>query len=73
MEKLSDITDDELAEEYSGQYQGDIVMSPEQMETYKNGKSSERNGLVEKRYRWNQATVPYRIMERFYCKKLFGG
>ena len=68
MEKLSDMSDDELAEEWSGQYQGDIVMSPEQMDTYKNGKSAERNGLVEKRYRWNQATVPYRIAERFYCR-----
>lgn len=45
-------------EELSGQFEGDMVLNPEQAE-YIFG--DQRNGLIDTRYRWLNNTVPYNL------------
>jgi hypothetical protein len=56
-----------LAELLSGQYQGDIVMTPEQLEEYKGGKRG-KTGLRDTDYRWPDNTIPYEIVESDFSK-----
>jgi hypothetical protein len=67
---LRRLTESELAEELSGQYQGDIIISAEQLREYESVKSS-KTGLRDEKYRWTNGIVPYRINEsdfsEFFC------
>lgn len=63
--KLEAITNDELAEELSGQYQGDLLITDEQMAIYRKKKLT-KNGLINKRFRWQEARVPYKISTQYY-------
>lgn len=51
---------DENAEEYSGQFEGDIILSPEQI-----GDLTLRNGLSDEKYSWPNHTVVYEISADF--------
>lgn len=64
--RLEAISEDELAEELSGQYQGDILITEEQMNLYRSKKMYPKNGLVDKRFRWEGARVPFKIATHFY-------
>jgi hypothetical protein len=67
VERLRHLTKDDLAELLSGQYQGDIVMTPEQLEEYKGGKRG-KTGLRDTDYRWPDNTIPYEIVEGDFSK-----
>lgn len=72
VERLSHLSESDLAEELSGQYQGDIIISAEQLREYESGRSS-KTGLRDEKYRWLNGVVPYRVNESdfsefFYCK-----
>lgn len=54
------MTKTDNAEEYSGQFEGDIVLSQAQLL----GLMS-RNGLIARTYRWNNNTVPYVLADDF--------
>lgn len=56
MEKLQSIGEHENAEEYSGQFEGDIILSPEQI-----SELTLRNGLSDEKYSWPNRTVVYEI------------
>lgn len=60
VEKLLSIDVDENAEEYSGQFEGDIILSPEQI-----GDLTLRNGLSDEKYSWPNHTVVYEISADF--------
>lgn len=60
VEKLQTIGEDENAEEYSGQFEGDIILSPEQI-----GDLTLRNGLSDEKYSWPNRTVVYEFAEGF--------
>lgn len=60
VEKLQTIGEDENAEELSGQFEGDIILSPEQI-----GDLTLRNGLSDEKYSWPNHTVVYEISEDF--------
>lgn len=72
VERLKNLGKHELAEEFSGQYQGDIIMSPEQMREYEIGSKNGKTGLIASRYKWAGAVVPYRIVELDFSEKLLG-
>lgn len=69
VDKLEDLAADELAEELSGMYQGDIVISQEQLDEYRRS-DSRKNGRFPEKYQWTNAIVPYRIDESFYSNQL---
>lgn len=56
VERLANLHGTDLAEELSGQFEGDIVLSPEQEESI-----SSRTGLINERYRWTNNVVPFEI------------
>nr|XP_040234261.2 seminal metalloprotease 1-like [Anopheles coluzzii] len=58
--RLRNLRPDELAEELSGQFEGDIVLSEEQERSLL---SNRRNGLIATTYRWPGNTVPVMIVE----------
>ncbi|XP_053661515.1 seminal metalloprotease 1-like [Anopheles marshallii] len=58
--RLRNLRPDELAEELSGQFEGDIVLSEEQERSIL---SNKRNGLIASTYRWPGDTVPVLIVE----------
>ncbi|XP_035903575.1 seminal metalloprotease 1-like [Anopheles stephensi] len=58
--RLRNLRPDELAEELSGQFEGDIVLSEEQERSIL---SNKRNGLIASTYRWPENTVPFEIVE----------
>ena len=58
-----------MAEELSGQFQGDILITEEQLqEAADNVKSGSKTGLRDSKYRWKDNIVPYHIMESFFGK-----
>lgn len=61
---------DELAEEFSGQFEGDIIISQNQLDEME--ENLRRIGHRNEKYRWPNATIPYKIVGSF-CKffKLF--
>jgi len=65
IERLKNIRSDDLAEELSGQYQGDIIISEQQLKEYESGKSG-KTGLIAERYRWPNGVVPYRVIESHF-------
>lgn len=67
VKKLDHLEERDNAEEFSGQYEGDIVMTPEQMKVYKN-KAMFKNGMLQSTYLWPDAIVPFQIRRRDYSK-----
>ncbi|XP_061515401.1 seminal metalloprotease 1 [Anopheles gambiae] len=59
VERLAHLGPDELAEELSGQFEGDMVLDDEQMDIVRN----RRNGLIAQNRRWPDRTVYYYIHE----------
>uniref|UniRef100_A0A182WXS3 Metalloendopeptidase n=1 Tax=Anopheles quadriannulatus TaxID=34691 RepID=A0A182WXS3_ANOQN len=59
VERLAHLGPDELAEELSGQFEGDMVLDDEQMDIVRN----RRNGLIAQNRRWPDSTVYYYIHE----------
>ncbi|KAL9703163.1 hypothetical protein quinque_006681 [Culex quinquefasciatus] len=53
----------DLAEELSGQFEGDIVLTEEQEDAIVRGK---RNGLISAAKRWPNNVVPYEIVEEHF-------
>jgi hypothetical protein len=68
VERLKNLGKDDLAEELSGQYQGDIILSAEQMREYEMG-PKDKTGLIASRYKWAGGVVPYRIIEAEFSKE----
>jgi hypothetical protein len=62
---LRNISFDELAEEYSGQFEGDIVISDEQMNYLENLR---RIGHRDTKYRWKNSIVPYQIDKIYFSE-----
>lgn len=60
MEKLESLSENENAEEYSGQFEGDIILNPDQI-----GELALRNGLSDEKYSWPNKTVFYDISPDF--------
>lgn len=56
---------DDHAEELSGQFEGDIILSDNQERALR-----ARTGLVNENYRWVGARVPYEIVEADFSKFL---
>lgn len=67
VEKLKNLGADEWAQLYSGQYQGDMLMTPEEIREYETGRSS-KVALIASRYTWAGAVVPYSIVERDFSE-----
>lgn len=60
MEKLESLQENENAEEYSGQFEGDIILNSDQI-----GELALRNGLSDEKYSWPNKTVVYEISPDF--------
>lgn len=65
--RLQHITKDDLAEELSGQYQGDLLISEEQLKEYRSGVHG-YTGIKDSVYRWRDLTVPYWINETYFSE-----
>lgn len=54
------------AEELSGQFEGDIILNPEQAAHIFGDDNDElRNGLIAEKYRWKNNTIPYTLSNSF--------
>jgi hypothetical protein len=69
VERLRHLGKNDLAEELSGQYQGDIIISPEQLMEYRSGNKG-KTGLIDTSYRWSNNEVPYEIVESYFSNLL---
>lgn len=67
MAKLSNLTEEDSPEELSGQFEGDIVISQEQLREME---SFSRIGHRDTKYRWPDAVVPFKIEIESYSKCL---
>lgn len=56
VERLQNLRPGELAEELSGQFEGDIILSDDQ---WKALNLADRNGLIDTTYRWQDRIVPF--------------
>lgn len=72
VERLRHITKNDLAEQLSGQYQGDLILTQEQLKNYR-GRKQEKTGIKDAFYRWKDQIVPYWINETYFSKNLFLG
>jgi hypothetical protein len=63
VERLQHLGPDDLAEELSGQFEGDIVMSPAEIAQLLGEGREGRTGLINEQYRWTDNIVPYTIRE----------
>nr|XP_019555340.2 seminal metalloprotease 1-like [Aedes albopictus] len=61
--RLQNLKAGELAEELSGQFEGDIILTEEQY-----AEVSQRNGMVDESFRWPLNTVFYEIQEFWYTE-----
>lgn len=60
-----------MAEELSGQFEGDMVMTSQQIEALLGGDDrGGRTGLKDERFRWTDNIVPYTIREEDFSKIL---
>jgi len=64
VELLQNLPDGEPAEQWSGQFQGDIIISERQLREFAERKG--RTGLVETRFRWPNDTVPVLIVDGYF-------
>lgn len=67
VDKLKNLGKDDLAEEWSGQYQGDIIISDAEIQELESPKGS-KTGLIDTRFRWPNNIVPYWINESHFSK-----
>lgn len=67
VERLKHLGPDDLAEELSGQFEGDIIMSPDELDQLLGRRG--RTGLINERYRWTDGIVPYQIREEDFSKR----
>lgn len=58
-----------MAEELSGQFEGDIVITPEELDELLSGRGG-RTGLINERYRWPDNIVPYEIWGENFSETL---
>lgn len=58
---MRNLRPDELAEELSGQFEGDMILTEEQY-----SEMFRKNGMVNERYRWPSNTVFYDIEEEWF-------
>lgn len=65
VERLKQLGPDDLAELYSGQFEGDMVMSSEEIEALINGRGG-RTGLIDQRYKWADNVIPYKIEDGYF-------
>lgn len=63
VERLQNLGPDDWAELLSGQFEGDMVLSPEEIELLTGGGRGGRTGLSDKKYRWKDNIIPYTIRE----------
>uniref|UniRef100_A0AAG5DNC9 Metalloendopeptidase n=1 Tax=Anopheles atroparvus TaxID=41427 RepID=A0AAG5DNC9_ANOAO len=59
VDRLAHLGPEDLAEEWSGQFEGDMVLNEEQLDSVRN----KRNGLIAQRFRWPNRIVYYYINE----------
>lgn len=50
---------------YSGQFEGDMVISTEEIEALINGRGG-RTGLIDQRYKWADKIIPYKIEDGYF-------
>lgn len=65
---MSNLNENDNAELLSGQYQGDIVMTDDEIREIENSGKTGRAGLIAQRYNWAGAVVPFRIVEADFSK-----
>lgn len=68
--RLQNLQPGELAEELSGQFEGDIVLTEEQEDVLVKGR---RNGMINLARRWPNNVVPYDIVEEHFSEFLHRG
>ncbi|EAT33220.1 AAEL011550-PA [Aedes aegypti] len=62
--RLQNLKPGELAEELSGQFEGDMILTEQQFsEIYR------RNGMIDEKYRWPLNTVFYEIEEEWFTRE----
>ena len=54
---------------YSGQFEGDMVMSSEEIEELLSERGG-RTAMIDERFRWTDNVVPYHIREADFSKEL---
>lgn len=69
--KLENLDGNELAEVFSGQYQGDMIISEKEMEDYRERKTR-NDDLIDTEYRWDNGVVPYEIVESHFSNQSNG-
>jgi hypothetical protein len=69
--RLRHLAENDLAEEWSGQFEGDIIISPEQRNELLI--RAPKTGLIDAKYRWTDNTVPYQIKVEDFgeCRRQF--
>lgn len=65
VERLKNLSESDIAEEFSGQYQGDIIISDEEIEEIENNR---RTATVDEKRLWPNAIIPYRVNESHFSK-----
>lgn len=65
MKKLSHPAKSDLAEEFSGQFEGDIVISKRQLDELE---EMRRIGHRDTKYRWIDNTIPYKIETVYFSE-----
>jgi hypothetical protein len=60
IDRLNNLGPNDLAEELSGQFEGDMVLSPEEIEELLSERGG-RTGLIDERFRWTDNIVPYYV------------
>jgi hypothetical protein len=60
---LKNLSADDNVELYGGHFEGDMVLSQEEIDLLLNGEKDGRAGLRDERYRWTNKIVPYMIRE----------
>jgi hypothetical protein len=68
VERLKHLGPDDLAEELSGQFEGDMVMSPEEIAQLTGTGRNGRTGLIDQRFRWTDNIIPYQIREEDFSE-----
>jgi len=66
---LNNLGPNDLAEELSGQFEGDIIISPEDLEELLSERGG-RTGLIDERYRWTDNVVPYYVNRSHFSKDI---
>jgi len=66
---LNNLGPNDYAYLYSGQFEGDMVMSSEEIEELLSERGG-RTAMIDERYRWINNVVPYHIREADFSKEL---